>query len=703
MKLQAITVCVHGADLLASALSNRHHFDRWLIVTVSRDAGTIALCTDRGLECVTTGILRPDGADLYDDDKLARVHDEALARLDPDGWVVLLSEQVVLPRTFRAQVQGSRLDTDREYRLAGVRHCASRGTFERLAPLEPWRALPSTAPDEDTPFRMFARSANPTPARLDELAITALTVSGAGTQPAAASDPRRSLMTWFGARLRGKRVLVAGCHPGLDVETLATCFDAVYLQDLVGLRAEAPAPAAPGYDGLHAVWAAALLRLAPSIGARVRELAPGDDAGVPSSSIDVLYLPGEVLPETAVRCLPFWRRVLHPDAIVCGDLYGMADWPEATSTIVQLFGRPQIDPTGFWSTSLAGAPFRRTVAAANGADALELSAGAAPDEDVLLSLHSLRKAWPGPVRINAQRPDPALALLCAVLGGAWTAGDDSAERAPRLAVAAGTLAFGPIGHMQAAAETDAERYAPPTLLQRVGLARRSSLVRYNGNGVRWTETARDARRILTADLYRTLMPSIPTPPDSTVATIIDPETLAAFKAQWPRWSFETAPIIILHTGIDPAELGWALAFRKAQCLEIAPETAASPTRTLRRIVSRARTRRLILLPAGARPLPGATLFTDQDQSSAPITFHSSTELQPVGGVASLPGRREPLAALMDLTLARDVCRAPIVKHKGTLAALLYRAIHASRAHWSVCNLGREGWQLELGPAPKRAQ
>lgn len=701
MKLQAITVCVHGADLLARTLTNRHHFDRWLIVTVPRDAGTIALCANRGLECVTTGILRPDGADLYDEDKLARVQDEALARLDPDGWVVLLSEQVVLPRVFRAQVQASRLDTECEYRLAGVRHCASRSAFERLAPLEPWRALPPTVPDEDPPFRMFARRG--TPARRSRLAITALTMSDGETQPGAASDPRRSLMTWLGTRSHGKRALVAGFHPGLEVETLATRFDAVYLQDLLALGAKASASALPGHDGLRAVWAAELQRLAPAMGARVRELAAGDDAGIPSASVDVLYLPGEILPEMVVRCLPFWRRVLHPDAIVCGDLCGMADWPEATSTIAQLFGRPRLDPTGFWWTALAGAPFRRVKTATNGADALEVSAGTAPDEDVLLSLHSLRKTWPGPIRVNAQRSNPALALQCALLGGAWSAGDDGAERAPRVAIAAGTLAFGPIGHMQAIAETDAKRYAPPTLLQRIGLAQRASLVRYNGIPARWTKPARDARHVLTADLYRTLVPAIPTPRDSTVATIVDPETLAAFKAQWPRWSFDAAPIIILHTGIDPAELDWALRFRKAQCVEIAPETAASPTRTLRRIVARTRTRRLILLPAGARPLPGATLFAEQDLSSAPITFHSSTELQSVAGVTPLPGRREPLAVMMDLALARDVCRAPIVKHKGTLAALLYRAIRASHAHWSTCNLRREGWQLEPAPTPKRAR
>ena len=49
MKLQAMTVCVHGAHLLSCSLSNRHQFDRWLIVTVPRDTETIALCRDNGL------------------------------------------------------------------------------------------------------------------------------------------------------------------------------------------------------------------------------------------------------------------------------------------------------------------------------------------------------------------------------------------------------------------------------------------------------------------------------------------------------------------------------------------------------------------------------------------------------------------------------------------------------------------------------
>ena len=83
--------------------------------------------------------------------------EEALARLDPDGWVVLLSEQVVLPRTFRAQILAAKLEADCEYRLAGVRHCPNQQVFERLGALEPWQAVPTSALGEEPPFRMFMR------------------------------------------------------------------------------------------------------------------------------------------------------------------------------------------------------------------------------------------------------------------------------------------------------------------------------------------------------------------------------------------------------------------------------------------------------------------------------------------------------------------------------------------------------------------
>ena len=411
MKLQAITVCVHGADLLSCSLSNRRHFDRWLIVTVSRDTETIALCRDNELECVTTEILRPDGADLHDGDNLAQVTAEAVARLDQDGWVVLLSEQVLLPRTFRTQMLSANLDSGCEYRLAGVRHCSNRFVFERMATLEPWRATPTKAFDDGPPLRMFARSEASPSARIAHLPLTALTVSDGRSSSSGAGmpDPRASLMDWLAAHgQRGTRcAMVAGSCPDFDLERFGRPFKAVYL---AGDRTVAP------------------------------------------DSIDVLYLPGEVSSEILVRCMPLWRRALHPNAVVCGDLYGMAEWPEATAIIAQLFGRPRIEPAGFWWTTVKDTALRSilgTAAGANGSDssdAIQLTVNDASADDVLLSLYSLRKAWRGTIHVTATRPDPTLELQCALLGGAWHMSVPRLDGEPRSAISAGTLAFGTIAH-----------------------------------------------------------------------------------------------------------------------------------------------------------------------------------------------------------------------------------------------------------------
>ena len=662
MKLQAITVCVHGADLLSCSLSNRRHFDRWLIVTVSRDTETIALCRDNGLECATSEILRPDGADLHDGDNLAQVTAEAVARLDQDGWVVLLSEQVLLPRTFRAQMLSANLDSGCEYRLAGVRHCSNRFVFERMATLEPWRATPTKAFDDGPPLRMFARSEASPSARIAHLPLTALTVSDGRSSSSGAGmpDPRASLMDWLAAHgQRGTRcAMVAGSCPDFDLERFGRPFKAVYL---AGDRTVAP------------------------------------------DSIDVLYLPGEVSSEILVRCMPLWRRALHPNAVVCGDLYGMAEWPEATATIAQLFGRPRIEPAGFWWTTVKDTALRSilgTAAGANGSDssdAIQLTVNDASADDVLLSLYSLRKAWRGTIHVTATRPDPTLELQCALLGGAWHMSVPRLDGEPRSAISAGTLAFGTIAHSHTPTALDADRgsgLSPRRLLQRLGLARQqASLVRYQGDPARWTKNDRTARSRMAGDMYRALHPAIRTPADSTVATIVDPSTFPAFKAQWPRWIFDSTPIIVAHVGLDQAELDEVVGSGNARRIAIKPGTAASPTRTLKRLVSQARTERLILLPAWARPMPGATLFAEQDHSLAPIVLHSSAEVQPLAGVAPLPDRNEPFAACMTLALVRDICSAPVVKHKGSIGAFIGRALRAGQVRWSTCNLVREGWQL----------
>ena len=710
MRLQAITICVHGAHLLSCTLSNRHQFDRWLIVTVPRDAETIELCRAHGMECVHSEILRPDGADLYHDDRLERVTAEGLAQLDQAGWAVILSEYVMLPRLFRQQVLAARLEPDCQYRLAGLRHCATRPVLDRLAMLEPWQPAPMAAIEEEPPFRMFALPGSAAPERIDRLAVTALTVSDHAARPSSTgghADPRQSLLDWLRASgtWSTRNAMVAGYYPRMGLERLAGLFKSVHLQDRFGVHQPEPtAPVDAGWDALQHLWAVEMARIEPSIRSRLREPPPSDTDEISANSIDLLYLPGEVSSKTVLPSIPLWRRVLGPHAIVCGDLYGMADWPEATSTIAQLFGRPEVHATGFWWTRLTDAPMRQVPSAVasgrgKGSGSIVLSAGDASDEEVLLSLHSLRKEWDGPLVVEATRHDRALELQCALYGGEWRMGDQPGTAEPRLRVAAGTVLFGSIGRAEAIPGLDADNRgwsARPGLLQRLGLAEKpAALVRYQADRALWTRSAHVARHDMVAEMRRTLSPPIAAAAGSTVVTIVDPAALKTFEALWPRWVFDNVPVIIAYVGIGKAELDWVTAPSGAKRVKIQRSIAGSAARTLERIIERVKTKRIILLPPAAVPLPGAELFAGEHRSSDAIVLHSSVEVQSVAGVGPLPENKEPLAARIDVVLARDICGRPEAKRAGaSLRALLHGAIRSGRAPWSTCNLKRQGWQLE---------
>ena len=369
-------------------------------------------------------------------------------------------------------------------------------------------------------------------------------------------------MDWLAAHGHGRTrcAMVAGFYPGLDLERFASLFDAIYLQDLYGLN---------GNDGLRSLWADEVKRLAPPLRARMRELSSDGDTDMPSASIGLLYLPGEVSPEMVLPCLPVWRRVLDPDAIVCGELYGMANWPDSTTTVAQLFGRPQVEPTGFWRAGLGDAPLRWTAnataapRASNGSGAIQLMAGDLSDEDVLLSLYSVRKAWPGAIQVNAPQANPALQLQCALLGGNWHARGGGAGFGPGIAISAGTLALGrsdPISRSRKPMPTSTTALRPACCNASASRESRCCLC-----GIAAIPRGGPGRPGLLAALWRrctarssprsALRPTAP-------SIIVDPSTLPAFKAQWPKWVFDATPVIIANAGVDQSELDWAAAFER---------------------------------------------------------------------------------------------------------------------------------------------
>ena len=111
---------------------------------------------------------------------------------------------------------------------------------------------------------------------------------------------------------------------------------------------------------------------------------------------------------------------------------------------------------------------------------------------------------------------------------------------PGIAISAGTLAFGPIGSNQPAAEADADSNNgfASGLLQRIGFTRKpASLVQYRGDPARWTKKARAARGSVASDMYRALLPAIRTAPDSTVVTIVGFVYIAGFQSAVAQMGF----------------------------------------------------------------------------------------------------------------------------------------------------------------------
>ena len=138
MKLQAVTVCINYADYRECIVANGRYFDRWVVVTVCEDKATRAVCARHGIEVLLSRTLRADGKDFDAATNKSRALNEGLEALDPEGWVVIVDSDVLLPRHFRERVAALPLEKGCLYAAAGRKICEDRETFEMLRECEPW-------------------------------------------------------------------------------------------------------------------------------------------------------------------------------------------------------------------------------------------------------------------------------------------------------------------------------------------------------------------------------------------------------------------------------------------------------------------------------------------------------------------------------------------------------------------------------------
>jgi len=93
MKVQAISVCVNYSDFFTwSAINNKNLFDKWIIVTDTKDSKTKMVCEYHGIFCLQTDIFYKNA--IFN--KYAGIV-EALNYVDDDAFILFLDSDIILP------------------------------------------------------------------------------------------------------------------------------------------------------------------------------------------------------------------------------------------------------------------------------------------------------------------------------------------------------------------------------------------------------------------------------------------------------------------------------------------------------------------------------------------------------------------------------------------------------------------------------
>jgi hypothetical protein len=104
--LSVVTVSQGYGDFLrVTAPLNRGLFDRWVVVTSPADELTQEVCRKFNLRCVVTADGTRDG-----EFGKGRLIERGLQHLPAEGWVMHLDADIVLPRSFRHDLERAHLD-----------------------------------------------------------------------------------------------------------------------------------------------------------------------------------------------------------------------------------------------------------------------------------------------------------------------------------------------------------------------------------------------------------------------------------------------------------------------------------------------------------------------------------------------------------------------------------------------------------------
>jgi len=110
--LEAVTVCVNYGDILKVTIPyNKPLFDKWVIVTDTRDTETQDICRYHGITCVATDVFYEDNAPF----NKAKGINKGLDHLLRADWVLHLDADIILPANFRQICKDDQLQRDAIY------------------------------------------------------------------------------------------------------------------------------------------------------------------------------------------------------------------------------------------------------------------------------------------------------------------------------------------------------------------------------------------------------------------------------------------------------------------------------------------------------------------------------------------------------------------------------------------------------------
>lgn len=454
--VEAVTICINYADYLRGVLDNRHHLDRWIILTVNSDTETQRLCEEFGLECRIASCLAADGSDFHAAFNKGQVLNEGLDLVSESAWALILDADVLLPSAFRSRVESLPLEEGVLYAACGRKFCDSAEALEATRRCEPWERHVAKYSQALGFFNLFhvgsapnrypARSPVDRPEHDDWLFTTSFAEARRRNLPFALLHVGPHTANWAGraspafggqqsngaeahakppdiAQLVGRSratltAAVLGYLPNGRWRTLTDSFAKVFLIDEYQIHHGSGHPLVDADRR-----ALARLLAADTDGADNLEfLGVHSEANlscVPDGSLDALYLSGEPSLSSLGRILHEWCRKLKPGAIICGELCGHPHWPETTYAISSLLGTPSTFPHGFWWKRHEREECRGIDAGdtnGTGTGLAFLNWGREQLESLSMAVHAARRYWTGPIVLfHCGADEPFLHILCARL------------------------------------------------------------------------------------------------------------------------------------------------------------------------------------------------------------------------------------------------------------------------------------------------